>query len=53
MPHSLLASLPIIPALIDEASRVVTTIWILPYVKDTAEGVILGIVTFRQFLGQW
>lgn len=38
----------IIHALVDEASRVVTTIWILPYVKDTVMGWIQLLAILRQ-----
>ena len=38
MPHSALASLPILPVILDEATRVITIIWVLPWIKDTVEG---------------
>jgi hypothetical protein len=45
MPHSAL-NYPLVPALIDEFSLVITTIWILPIIKETIEGWIefLGIL---------
>jgi hypothetical protein len=29
---------PILPALLDEAYRVLATLWVVPWIKDTVEG---------------
>ena len=48
MSPSLLTSLPMVPALVDEASRVVTTIWILPWMDDTTIRLIEVLAFIRQ-----
>jgi hypothetical protein len=48
MSPSPLTSLPILSALIDEASRVATTIWILPWMDDTVVRLIEVIAFIRQ-----
>ena len=50
MSHSILTSLPIIPVLVDEASRVVTTLWIIPWFKDGMRDLMLGLIILRDFL---
>lgn len=38
MAQSLFATLPILPAIFDETTRVFTIIWVVPWVEDTVEG---------------
>jgi hypothetical protein len=33
-----LTALPILPSMLDEAQRVLITIWVVPLVKETVEG---------------
>jgi len=38
MPQAILN--PIIPALVDEAYRIAATIWVVPWCRDTYQGVV-------------
>lgn len=47
MDHPLLAALPIVSSIFDEAYRVALTIWVLPWAKDTVDGWIQILIFLR------